>query len=257
MPKNTNGTLETFDRSPYVHQNRKLKEEITIRERSDLTDKQKQFMNLALNKQTKVCNVDGFWGTSKTWSSVYCALKLLNDKKIDSIIYVRNPVESSTTGKLGYIPGTGDEKMAPYAAPFYSVLEEMVSKSDIKKLESEGRIKILPLGYARGLTFHCKAVIVDEAASMTLDDLLLILSRMGERSKIFIIGDSLSQSDIGKKSGFAEYCDLFDDEESRENGVYLFEFKEDSDVVRSKLLRFLMKKIKSKICGGIKIAGIS
>jgi phosphate starvation-inducible PhoH-like protein len=237
-----NKNLKAPDTSLKVSQRPKIPYVLSLKERGDLTDKQKNIFAIAENKNTKCIFIDGLYGTSKSYIAVMSALKLLNAKKVDEIIFIRNPVESSTTGKIGFIPGTSEEKMAPYNAILFDKLEEMLSESDVAKLKKDNRINCHPVGFVRGRSWNCKAVIVDEASSMTWDDLFLILTRCGEFTRIFFIGDSVNQNDIGAKSGFRKMFDLFNDEESRNFGIHCFELREYSDIVRSGLLRFVMEK---------------
>lgn len=230
------------DSSPNVPQKTKIDFELRIKERSDFTEKQKNILSIATSKNTKCIFIDGLYGTSKSYLAVLSSLKLLNEKKVDEIIFIRNPVESSTTGKIGFIPGTSEEKMAPYNAILYDKLEEMLSEPDVQRLKKENRISCHPVGFVRGRSWNCKAVIVDEASSMTWDDLFLILTRCGEFTHIFFIGDSVNQNDIGVKSGFRKMFNLFNDQESRDFGIHCFELREYSDIVRSGLLRFVMEK---------------
>jgi phosphate starvation-inducible PhoH-like protein len=230
------------DTSLKVSQRPKIPYTLSLKQRDDLTEKQKNIFEIAENKNTKCVFIDGLYGTSKSYIAVMSALKLLNAKKVDEIIFIRNPVESSTTGKIGFIPGTSEEKMAPYNAILFDKLEEMLSESDVAKLKKDNRINCHPVGFVRGRSWNCKAVIVDEASSMTWDDLFLVLTRCGEFTRIFFIGDSVNQNDIGAKSGFRKMFDLFNDEESRNFGIHCFELREYSDIVRSGLLRFVMEK---------------
>lgn len=224
-------------------QDKKLNWKLAIRERYQFNERQKAILETALHKDTRCLFIDGVWGSAKTYLSVLAALKLLNTGRVDQILYIRNPVEASTTGKLGFIPGSSDEKMEPYCAPLFEKLEEMVPKPDLDRLEKEGRVKAIPLGFTRGRSWNCKAVIVDEASSMTWDDIMLLLSRCGEFTRIFFIGDSLNQNDLGgNKSGFRRMFQTFDDIESKENGVFTFELRETTDIVRSAFLRFCMRK---------------
>lgn len=230
------------DKSMHVTQRPKISFSLNIKGRDDLTDKQKEIVEVATKRGTKCIFIDGLYGTSKSYLSVYSSLKLLNDKKIDEIIFIRNPVESSTTGKIGFIPGTSEEKMAPYNAILFDKLEEMLPESDIAKLKKDNRINCYPVGFVRGRSWNCKAIIVDEASSMTWDDLFLVLTRCGEFTRIFFVGDSVNQNDIGSKSGFRKMFDTFNDTESREFGIHCFELREYNDIVRSGLLRFVMEK---------------
>ena len=231
------------DKSLYIQQNSKLKEELKIKERFDFTDKQKEIIERGMHKDTRCIMIDGLWGTSKSYLATLISLKLLSDKRIDQIMYVRNPIESSSSGKIGFIKGEISEKMAPYNEIFFNKLEELLSRQEIDKLEKEGRIACLPLGFTRGLSWNCKAIIVDEAASLSWDDILLLLTRCGEFTRIFLIGDSENQNDIGTKSGFKKIFDLFSDDESKQNGTFTYELKNKSDILRSGFVRFVMDKV--------------
>lgn len=234
--------IEKKDKSLFVTQRPKISFSLAIKSREDFTEKQKTVIETALDKHTKCVFVDGLYGTSKSYMAVLASLKLLNEKKVDEIIFIRNPVESSTTGKIGFIPGSSEEKMAPYNAILFDKLEEMLGEADIQKLKKDNRINCYPVGFVRGRSWNCKAIIVDEASSMSWDDLFLIMTRCGEFSKIFFLGDSVNQNDIGSKSGFKKMFNLFNDEESRNFGIHCFELREYTDIVRSGLLRFVMEK---------------
>ncbi len=231
------------DKSPYVYQDAKLKWPLSIRSRDDLTEKQKIILETMLHKETRAVFIDGIYGSSKTWLSVLASLKLLDGGKVDKILYIRNPVESSSSGGLGFTPGTVSEKFSMYAMPLIEKLDEMLPANEITNLQKEERIEGIPLGYVRGRNWNCKAIIVDEAACMSFEDLVLLLTRCGPYTRIFIIGDSLNQSDIGSRSGFRKMFDKFNDIESKEHGIYAFELRESNDIVRSKFLRFVVDKL--------------
>lgn len=235
-------TNKKKDTSIQVYQKDKIDFELKIKERSDLTDKQKIIIEKGLDKNTKCIFIDAVYGTSKTFLCCYLGLKLLDQKRVDEIIYIRNPVEASTTGKIGFLKGEVSDKMAPYNAPFYEKLEEMIPENNIIRLKKENRLTCLPVGFVRGHSWNCKAVIVDEASSMSYDDLFLILTRCGEFTKIFFVGDSKNQNDIGAKSGFVKMFTMFNDQESRDNGVFCYTLDQIDDIVRSKFLRFVMVK---------------
>jgi len=185
--------------------------------------------------------VSGPAGTSKTYITIYAALKLLNSKKISDLLYIRSAVESSDN-KLGFLPGEAHEKMAPYIQPLLEKLYELLPKNQIDLLEKEERIDSIPLGFLRGLNWNAKCIIADEAQNMTVKELITLITRTGEFSKVFIMGDP-EQSDINGKSGFIKTLNIFDDEESRQNGIFVFKFDEE-DIVRSVLVKYIIKKIK-------------
>jgi phosphate starvation-inducible PhoH-like protein len=229
------------DTSPKVHQNEKIRESVRIDERS-LTPKQIELLNLLQNKTTKLVFISGPAGTSKTYTSILAGLNLLNQKRVSEIVYVRSIVESSDS-KLGFLPGEMDEKMSPYIQPLIDKLEELLPKHDIDKLKKEERIHGFPINFLRGLSWNAKCIVADEAQNMTKKELTTLITRVGEFSKLFICGDP-DQSDINGKSGFVPMMKIFDDEESRNNGIYVFKFDEE-DIVRSGLVKFILKKLKN------------
>lgn len=238
--KNTETKPAAGDKSPLIPQRSKLKHPILVYKR-EMTEKQKEFLKIALDKKTKLMFVLGPAGTSKTFLAVYVALKLISERRVSDLIYVRSIVESADS-KMGYLPGETNEKMAPYMQPLMDKLSELLSKSDIDVLRKEERFSGLPIGHLRGLNWNAKAIIADEAQNLTYKEMVTLLTRVGEFSKVFVIGDP-EQSDINGKSSILKIAGVFEDEESEENGVYVFRFTDD-DNVRSGLSRFINKKLK-------------
>jgi phosphate starvation-inducible PhoH-like protein len=232
------------DRSKPVSQREKIKDTFKIRD-FQFTEKQKDFIKLALNPESKIIFVNGVAGTSKTFLAIYCALMLLNaKKKTDSIFYIRSAVESSDS-KLGFLPGEIEDKVGPYNGPLIDKLEEFLDKNTIDWLTNDNRIIGMPVNFVRGLNWNCKAIIVDEAQNMTYKEILTLITRLGEFSKCFILADPL-QSDlpISKAGGFEKMTAKFNDEESKVEGIFSFFFGEE-DIMRSKLVKFIVKKTKS------------
>jgi phosphate starvation-inducible PhoH-like protein len=235
-----NPNQKVEDTSPRVPQNEKIRGELKITRR-ELTDKQKKFLEIALHKDTKMMFVSGPAGTSKTFLAVLSALELLNTRRMSDIIYLRSAVESSDN-KLGYLPGEVADKLSPYVQPLIDKLAEFLCKSDVDRLQKEGRLDSIPIGFLRGLNWNAKVIIADEAQNCSTKELTTLITRVGEFSKVFVLGDP-DQSDIGVKSGFSKMMRGFSDEESRKNGVFTFEFSED-DIVRSGLVKFIIKKLR-------------
>jgi len=238
--RNQEASQQTKDTSPVVFQNEKLGRQIRIRQRPDLTEKQKEFLKIALDNQTKIVFVSGPSGTSKSFLSVLAVLELMNMKKVSDLIYIRSIVESSDN-KMGYLPGDANEKLSPYLEPLLEKLEEMLDSSDINLLQKEKRIEAKPTGYLRGLSWNAKGIIMDEAQNSTRKELTTLLTRLGHFSKMFVCGDPL-QSDINGKSGFAEMCNVFNDQESKDKGIHVFYLTEE-DIVRSDIVKFIVKKL--------------
>ena len=184
--------------------------------------------------------VTGPAGTTKTFCSIYHALTMINEKRVSDLIYIRSAVESSDN-HLGFLPGAAEEKMYPYIQPLLDKLDELLPNGDIDILMHEKRISVIPVGFLRGLHWNAKTIILDEAQNCTYKELLTLITRTGEFSKVFILGDP-DQSDINGKSGFVKMMEMFDDEESRQNGIHVFKFNEE-DVVRSGLVKFIINKL--------------
>jgi phosphate starvation-inducible PhoH-like protein len=231
---------DKHDKSPKVHQRDKIEFDITIRERDDLTEKQKELINLILDKTTKVVFIQGPAGTSKTFSAVYAALKLISQKAVSDIIYVRTVVESSHKS-MGFLPGSSEDKLGPFLAPLYDKLEEILPAGDIKKLIDNERVKGVSVGHLRGSSFNAKCIICDESQNFDFKELVVTLTRIGKYSKFIFLADP-DQVDPGVRTGFAQMYDLFNDEVSRAEGIHCFKFGKE-DIVRSPILAFIAEKL--------------
>jgi phosphate starvation-inducible PhoH-like protein len=232
---------ETKDTSPYVAQRDKIDFHFNIRE-LPWTEKQKKAIEIITAKDTKIVFLSGPAGTSKSLLATYCGLKLLNEKKVSEIIYVRSIIESASKS-LGALPGFCEDKFKPFALPLTDKMEELIKASDIKRLLAEERIKPIPVNFLRGASFNVNYVIADEMQNAEHFELQTIISRIGHFSKFIICGDPM-QCDIKEKqkSGFKPMFDLFNDEESREQGIHCLEFGKE-DIVRSEILKFIVDKL--------------
>lgn len=227
--------------SPYVYQRDKIDFSLNVRE-LPWTEKQKEIIKLFLDKNTKMLILKGPAGTSKTLLGIYLGLHLLNDKKVSDMILVRSAVESSDA-KLGYLPGSVDEKMSCYVTPFKDKLTELLKKNEVDKLEKDDRIVTCPINYLRGLHFAVKFICADELQNSTRKEIQTLLSRMGEFSKVMLCGDT-EQIDLPYgKSGFQDVYDMFNDEESKNMGIYCVELGEE-DIVRSEFCKYVTNKFK-------------
>jgi len=205
-----------------------------------LTEKQKNFLEVALDAKTNIIFCAGPAGTTKTYVAVYSALRYLSTNTDLDLLYVRTVVESAERG-LGALPGDIDEKFNPYMAPLDDKLREMVKPTIIPELIGKSRIQAMPINYLRGASWTNKIVVADEAQNFTFKELTTLVTRLGENSKLMICGDFL-QSDINGKTGFKKMYDLFDGEDSKRKGIHTFEFTK-SDIKRSKILSFIIGKI--------------
>jgi phosphate starvation-inducible PhoH-like protein len=233
---NNNINETPTDNSPYIAQREKIDFELKVKE-LPWTEKQKEIINLFLNKKTKLMLLKGPAGTSKTILSMYLGLQLLNAKKVSDIVLVRSAVESSES-KLGYLPGDMMEKFGVYLTPFNEKFNELIAEPQIKRLEKDNRIAVCPINFARGLHFSVKFVCCDESQNLTIRELQTLFTRIGEFSKVMICGDP-DQSDLPPgKSGFNAVYNAFDNDDARAHGIQCIELTEDH-IVRSELCRYV------------------
>ena len=211
----------------------------TIKTPFKLTESQMAFTDIATNSETSVILCDGPAGSSKTFCTVSVALKMLQKKEADHILYVRSIVESATR-KLGSLPGEVDDKFKPWILPLLEKCDELISRHVTDSLIENEYITCMPVNFLRGTTFKNCVVIVDEAQNLEMSEIITILTRIGVNCKMFIIGDTL-QSDINK-SCFKSIVNAFDDDNSRANGIQTYRFTED-DIVRSKILKFIINRV--------------
>jgi len=207
------------------------------------TDKQKEFFRIALDYNTKIVFVNGPAGTAKTLLSVYCGLQLLNMKSISDIMYLRSAVESSES-KLGFLPGSADDKLKFYNLPFLDKLDELLITTKPEKLIEENRVSMFPVNFARGMSWRGKCIILDEAQNSTLKEITTVLTRMGQGSRCFVLADPM-QTDLRadyQQGGFGKLEKVFSDEESINMGIYNFNFTEE-DIMRSELVKFIVQKL--------------
>lgn len=235
----SNKNYSNKDKSKFVAQREKIKNQIQIRERNDLTEKQKAFLELAARKETNIIIIDGPSGVSKTFLAILAGLRSLNDKKSSDLIYVRSAVES-TDSRLGFLKGSEEDKLNPYLQPLVDKLDEFLNKDDINKLIKEQRIMGKHTGFLRGLSWNVKFIIGDEVQNMSLNEIRTLMTRIGKFSKLILIGDS-QQNDLNGKSGFRKIYDLFNNEISQQNGIYCLKFTKD-DILRSGVTRFVVEK---------------
>ncbi|MEI9813439.1 MAG: PhoH family protein [Acidobacteriota bacterium] len=174
-------------------------------------------------------------GTGKTYLAVAMAVSALLSKQVSRIILTRPAVEAGE--RLGFLPGTLQEKIDPYLRPLYDALYEMVDVEKIEKLLERNTIEIAPLAFMRGRTLNDAFIIMDEAQNCTPEQMKMILTRQGFNSKMVVTGDP-TQVDLpgGHRSGLAEVVDVLRGVE----GIQFVHF-DDRDVVRHALVQRIVR----------------
>jgi phosphate starvation-inducible PhoH-like protein len=156
----------------------------------------------ALKRHTLVFST-GPAGTGKTWLAVAYAVQLFERKEVDRIILSRPAVEAGE--RLGFLPGDMREKVDPYLRPIYDALYDLMDARIVERALQTGEIEIAPLAFMRGRTLSNAAVILDEAQNTTAMQMKMLLTRLGENSRMVVTGDP-SQVDLppGQTSGLAD-----------------------------------------------------
>ena len=174
-------------------------------------------------------------GTGKTYLAVAMAVSALLAKQVSRIILTRPAVEAGE--RLGFLPGTLQEKVDPYLRPLYDALYDMLEGDKVEKLLERGVIEVAPLAFMRGRTLNDSFIIMDEAQNSTPEQMKMMLTRQGFNSKMVVTGD-ITQIDLpaGKRSGLLEAVEVLRGVE----GIRFVYFDE-RDVVRHYLVQRIVK----------------
>lgn len=174
-------------------------------------------------------------GTGKTYLAVAMAVSALNAKKVSRIVLVRPAVEAGE--KLGFLPGSLQEKVDPYLRPLYDALFDLLEPERVEKMLEKGVIEVAPLAFMRGRTLNDAFIIMDEAQNTTIEQMKMFLTRMGNNSKAVITGD-ITQIDLPnpRRSGLVDAINIL----SGVEGITFCHF-EDGDVVRHALVQRIVR----------------
>ncbi len=188
----------------------------------------------AIEKNDMVFGV-GPAGTGKTYLAVAMAISALVAKKVNRIILARPAVEAGE--RLGFLPGTLQEKVDPYLRPLYDALYDMMDPEKVDRYLEKNVIEIAPIAFMRGRTLNDSFIILDEAQNTTSEQMKMFVTRLGFNSKAVITGD-ITQIDLpnSKRSGMLEAIDVL----GKVEGISLVYFDE-SDVVRHHLVQRIIR----------------
>nr|WP_257644406.1 PhoH family protein [Nevskia soli] len=174
-------------------------------------------------------------GTGKTYLAVAMAVSALISKRVSRIVLTRPAVEAGE--KLGFLPGTLQEKIDPYLRPLYDALYDMMETDKVEKLLEKLTIEVAPIAFMRGRTLNDAFIILDEAQNSTPEQMKMVLTRQGFNSKMVVNGDP-TQVDLGtgKRSGLLDAAEVLNGVE----GISFVHFS-DRDVVRHSLVQRIVK----------------
>jgi phosphate starvation-inducible PhoH-like protein len=197
---------------------------------------QEKYLKMLNKKQCKIVVSTGPAGTGKTMLATEQAIKNFLLGKCEKIIFTRPSV--TVDEELGFLPGTLEEKMAPYIRPIYDILYNFIHPNEVKQLIENKLIEISPLGYMRGRTFKNAWIIADEMQNCTIAQMKMLMTRIGENTKLIITGD-LDQNDrIDELNGLEDFLNKFKGRRSDSIGSVEFET---NDIEREEVVKEVLE----------------
>ena len=201
------------------------------------TENQKEYIRTVAENTITFCQ--GVAGSGKSHIAIGMALEYLLDNKVKKIIITRPVVESGE--KIGYLPGTAEEKLHPYLLPLLDETNYFISMAEYTSLQTNNKIEVVPLGLMRGRNFHNAFIVADECQNASYDQLKMLLTRIGNHSKMILTGD-VSQSDLNRhmQGGFYNMLSALTGIEGI--GVSLLN---NSDIVRNPIIGKIISRLDS------------
>jgi len=217
VKKRFTSEVNVLDFQPYLPQK---KQKVSLYARSS---NQQTYLQKLQDETKSIVLAIGPAGTGKTMLAVQNGIKQFQEGLVDKIIVTRPAV--SVDEDLGFLPGTLNEKMAPWTRPIFDVLGEYYQTKDIAKMLEEGVIEISPLAYMRGRTFKNAYIIADEMQNATINQMKMLLTRLGEGSKMVVTGD-LAQADRVNDNGLVNFCGLLTSKTLKHIDIVQFDHKD-------------------------------
>lgn len=199
------------------------------------TENQKKYIIAASENTITFC--EGLAGSGKTHIAIGMALEYLLDDKIKKIIITRPVLEAGE--KIGYLPGSAEEKLHPYLLPIIDEIHHFISPAHYSSLKINNRIEVVPLGLMRGRNFHNAFIVADECQNASYEQLKMLLTRTGQSSKMILTGD-IAQSDLSRhmQGGFIDMITAL----KGLDGIGHIKL-ESSDIVRNPIISHILKQL--------------
>ena len=195
---------------------------------------QEMYCKLLKTKSKKIVIANGPAGTGKTLFATEFGVRYFLTDTYEKLIFTRPSV--SVDEELGFLPGTLEEKMAPWVRPIYDVLYNFLSPKEVQQLMEEKIIEIAPLGYMRGRTFKNAWIVADEMQNSTISQMKMLLTRLGENSRLVVTGD-LQQFDRSfENNGLDDFLRKLNARQKEESSIVSFEFRKD-DIQREEVVK--------------------
>jgi len=197
---------------------------------------QERYCKLLRDKSKKIVVATGPAGTGKTMFATEFGVRNFLLGNCEKLIFTRPSV--SVDEDLGYLPGTLEEKMAPWVRPIYDILYNFISPKEVTTLIEEKIIEISPLGYMRGRTFKNCWIVADEMQNSSVSQMKMLLTRLGENSRLVITGDLEQFDRIGELNGLDDFLNKF--KGKRSSSISSFEFQR-NDIQREEVVKEVLE----------------
>jgi phosphate starvation-inducible PhoH-like protein len=197
---------------------------------------QDEYINLLKNKNKKIVVATGPAGTGKTLFATEYGVRNFLLGNYEKLIFTRPSV--SVDEELGFLPGTLEEKMAPWVRPIYDILYNFVSPREVVAMMEDKVIEIAPLGYMRGRTFKNCWIVADEMQNSTISQMKMLLTRLGENSRLVITGDLEQYDRINELNGLEDFLSKF--KGKRSSSITSFQFSRD-DIQREEVVKEILE----------------
>jgi phosphate starvation-inducible PhoH-like protein len=203
---------------------------------------QEDYASILKNKTKKIVVATGPAGTGKTLFATEYGVKNFLNGTYDKLIFTRPSV--SVDEDLGFLPGTLEEKMAPWVRPIYDILYNFVTPREVTAMMEEKIIEIAPLGYMRGRTFKNCWIVADEMQNSTISQMKMLLTRLGENSRLVITGDLEQFDRINELNGLEDFLSKF--KGKRSSSITSIEFQRE-DIQREDVVKEVLDIYSSEI----------
>lgn len=220
----------------YKHSSGTTKREIDEKFTKPKNKSQYIYNNLLKNKNKKIVAATGPAGTGKTLLATENGVRNLLFGNCEKLIFTRPSV--SVDEDLGYLPGTLEEKMSPWVRPIYDILYNFITPKEVTELIEEKVIEISPLGFMRGRTFKNCWIIADEMQNSTVSQMKMLLTRIGENSRIVITGDLEQHDRKDEINGLEDFLNKF--KGKRSSSISSVEFLND-DIQREEVVKEVLE----------------
>jgi len=200
-------------------------------------ENQKKYVTY-LESDIKILLSLGPAGTGKTLFACQKAINQLKKEEIKKIIITR-PTITVEEEEIGFLPGSIAQKMDPWTRPIFDIFHEYFSKSEVEDMLYNNKIEICPIAFMRGRTFKDTFIIADEMQNSSPNQMKMLMTRLGEKSRMVITGD-LEQSDIKTENGLRDFLFRIKNFDKEITDIKMIEF-EKSDIERSEIVKTVLE----------------